>query len=43
MTGTKTLYEALLTTALVHEPLNFGNNEIMDSLDHDFMNKAVRA
>jgi hypothetical protein len=44
MTGTKTLlYAALPATALVHEPLNFGNHEIMASLVHNFMNKAVRA
>jgi hypothetical protein len=44
MTGTKTLlYAALPATALAHEPLNFGNHEFMDSLVHDFMDKAVRA
>jgi hypothetical protein len=44
MTRTKTLlYAAPPATAPVHEPLNFGNHEIMDSLGHEFMNKAVRA
>jgi hypothetical protein len=44
MTGTKTLLHAgPPATALVHEPLNCGNQEIMDSLVHDFMNKVVRA
>jgi len=44
MTRTKTpLYVAPPATAPVHELVNFGNHEIMDSLVHEFMKKAVRA
>jgi hypothetical protein len=44
MTRTKSLlYAAPPAIAAVHEPLNFGNHEIMDSLVHEFMNEAVRA
>jgi hypothetical protein len=44
MTGKKTLLQAVPpATAPVHEPLNYGNHEVMDSLVHEFMNKTVRA
>ena len=36
------LQEVLPRTVAVHERMNFGNCEIMDSPVHEFMNKVVK-